>query len=166
MLLQYIFLIFRFDILLPIAIAVLNHLLTVVMRLIALVHQIVTCTPTSQLCLLSASIIVANRWHVLAPLYAICGWIGSPRSLLLLMLCNAVASSSLCIPISWHQVQTFIVPLSTLVAVTRRSYRGDAIPAAWNVGFRRCIRLTVPCILRCIALILFIWKITMSIPSI
>ena len=119
-----------------------------------------TCTPKTQLCLLAASITVANIWHVLTPFYAICGWIGSPRGLLLLVLCNAVASSplsSLCISTSWHQVQKFIVPLSTLVAVTKRSYRGDAIPAAWNAGYRRYVRLTVPWIVRCIVLMLLIW---------
>ena len=162
LLLQYSFLIFRLDVLLPFAAAAFNCTLTVArrVRLTAVMHQVLTCTPKYQLCLLAASITVANIWHVLTPFYAICGWIGSPRGLLLLMLSNAVASSplsSLCISTSWHQVQKFIVPLSTLVAVTKRSYRGDAIPAVWNAGYRRYVRLTVPWIVRCIVLMLLIW---------
>ena len=58
------------------------------------------------------------------------------------------ASSSLPLPVSWNQVQTIIVPVSTFVTVTRRSYTGQPIPSEWQTGHRRLLRFAIPGFLR------------------
>jgi len=58
------------------------------------------------------------------------------------------ASSSLPIPVSWNQVQSIVVPISTFVTVTKRSYSGKTIPPEWQRSHRRLLRFALPGCLR------------------
>lgn len=58
------------------------------------------------------------------------------------------ASSSLPIPVSWNQVRSIVVPISTFVTVTKRSYSGQTIPPECQRGHRRLMRFALPGCLR------------------